>query len=307
MYRKFNDYSFRDIAGHFVLIKNIDDIKNAIDSNWLEERVEEVKKEIVEDTKKYYKDNYGYDDTFDFEDTFSIEALNEDMTTRKISDWYEPLYGYVCIEKNRGFIVYLLGNDEDKVKYVFLPTYCSCQNNNLDNVEVEIIDDEDYKYAIDFKEQIKDDEEADENIIKTRYLKEIDIFRLKQFPDFVTCFVPYKNSNYTAKVKLLKYENNNIYAKYHNQEGILNLMNKKNNLFLVFQPMCVANEENELKEYINSIVEILEKDYNINKSDSIEIIIDYKSIIEKGYIQGDLPFEIANKIIDLIDNIEDNE
>ena len=76
MYRKFNDYSFRDIAGHFVLIKNIDAIKNAIDSNWLEERVEEVKKEIVEDTKKYYKDNYGYDDTFDFEDTFSIEAIN---------------------------------------------------------------------------------------------------------------------------------------------------------------------------------------------------------------------------------------
>lgn len=307
MYKNFRDYSFREIAGHFVLIKNINAIKNAIDSNWLEERVEEIKKEIIEDTKKYYKDNFGYDDTFDFEDTFSIEALNEDMTTRKITDWYEPLYGYVCIEKNRGFILYLLGNYEDKVKYVFLPTYCSCTNSNLDDVKIEIIEDEEYDHATEFKEQIKDDEELDEDIINTRLLKEIDIFRLKQFPDFVTCFVPYKNANYTAKVKLLKYEDNNIYAKYHNLEGILKLIHRNNNLYLIFQPIYLADEEKELKEYINSITEILEKDYNIYKSDSAEIIIAFKHVIEKGYIKGDLPFEIANQIIDLIDNIEENE
>lgn len=99
MYKNFRDYSFREIVGHFVLIKNINYIKNEFDSDWFETRVEETKKQIIEDTKNYYKENYGYDDTFDTEDAFSIDALNEEMTTRKIDDWYEPLYGYVGIEK----------------------------------------------------------------------------------------------------------------------------------------------------------------------------------------------------------------
>lgn len=297
MYKNFRDYSFREIVGHFVLIKNINNIKNAIDSDWLETRFEETKKQIVEDTKNYYKENHGYDDTFDTEDTFCIEALNEEMTTRKIDEWYEPLYGYVGIEKNRGFILYLLGNIEDKVKYVFLPTYCSSENSNLDNIEVEIIDDYDYCYSIEFKEQIKDDEELDEDIINTRTLRKLDIFRLKEFPDFVTCIVPYKDANYTAKVKLLKYENNNIYAKYQNQEGILKLIKNKNSSFLIFKPLYIVDEEDALKEYVNTISDGLEKDYNIDKRECLEIIEQFQQIIEKGYINGDLPFETLRMIM----------
>lgn len=184
------------------------------------------------------------------------------------------------MKKNRGFILYLLENKEDKVKYVFLPTYCSCENSNLDNIEVEIIDDDYYEYSIEFKEQIKNDEELDEDVIKTRTLEELDIFRLKEFPDFVSCIVPYKDANYTAKVKLLKYENNNIYARYHNQEGILKLIKNENSSLLLFKPLYVVDDENALKEYINTISDGLEKDYNIDKDECLIIIEQFQCIIK---------------------------
>lgn len=37
------------------------------------------------------------------------------------------------------------------------------------------------------------------------------MFRIKSSPDFVSCFVRYKNINYIAKVKLERLEQKNIF------------------------------------------------------------------------------------------------
>ena len=310
MYKKFKDYDFREIVGHFVLMRNTT-IINDPDNSYIDERIEEAKKHIVEDTKNYYKDVYGYDESFDYENTFSIDALNEEMTTRKITDLYEPMYGYVCIEKNRGFILYILGNDEDKMKYIYAPTYWSCEKHNVDNFEMKILDDDEFEHSKIFKEHIEFDEEQDEDVIKTRELTNLDMFRLKFSPDFVTCIVSYKNTNYTAKVKLSRYENNTIYAKYHEQEGIISLVKQNNATFLFFKPIHIINEKEALNKYILNIMDGLEKDFDIERENCLKIIKDFQFIIEKGYINGDLSFETVLKIIDVIDeeinNIEETE
>ena len=298
MYKKFIDYQFREIVGKFVLMRNTDIVKDANKYLYIDNSVEDIKKMIIEDTKNYYKDTMQYNEELDFEDTFSIDALNEEMTTRKVTDLYEPIYGYVGIEKKRGFVLYLLGNEEDKLKYVYSPTYWSCDNEILNNMEIEIIEEEDYEHARVFKEQIQDDEELDEDVIKTREIKELDLFRLKVAPDFVSCIVVYKNANYTAKVKLQRLEQQNIYAKYHEQEGTLKLVNNNDNYYLLFIPTKKINEEFALKEYVSNIIYVLNRDFGLEEKDAVEFLKEFQSIIEKGYISGDLPFETILKIWD---------
>lgn len=117
MYKKFKEYSFRDIVGKFVLMKNTDIFRNANKYKYIDESVEKIKQYIIKDTKDYYIDTLQYDEELDFEDTFSVEKLNEDMTTRKVTQLYEPMYGYVSIDRKKGGL-YLLGNEEDKLKNI---------------------------------------------------------------------------------------------------------------------------------------------------------------------------------------------
>lgn len=44
MYKKFKDYDFREIAGHFVLIKNTNIVKEPDKYNDIDESVEKIKK-----------------------------------------------------------------------------------------------------------------------------------------------------------------------------------------------------------------------------------------------------------------------
>lgn len=296
-YKKIKEYNFRDIVGHYILMKNTKIVKKPNNYSYIDEGIENLKKLIIKDTKEYYTSNYGYDEENDFEGTFSLDALNEEMTTRKVTDLYEPLYGYVGIEKERGFIIYLLGNKEDKLKYVYAPTYFSYTDKNIKNVEIKIIDDEDFQYTIEFSNQIQNEEERDEHVIKTREIKEIDEFRLDFSPDFVNCIVPYKNADYTAKVKLKKYEKNTIFATYHNQEGILEVVNNDDSRFLLFKPLEKRNEQEELKSYINSVIAGIKNDYAEDDRTILNIIRKYHKEIENSFIKGDLPFEIIIKIM----------
>ena len=296
MYKKFKDYDFREITGHFVLIKNTNIVKEPDKYNDIDESVEKIKKLIVEDTRKYYK-NQSEDDIDDsIDDAINIDALNEEMPTRSIYDLYEPMYGYVGIEKKRGLLLYLLGNEEDKMRYVYAPTYLAYGISDIDNIEIEIIDKTDYANSIEFKDQLQNDEELDEEVIKTRNLKEFDIFRLKTFPDFVNCIILYKNVAHFAKVKLTKYENGNIYATYHKQIGTLKIIKNYNTLTLLFKPNQTIDNEECLNEYITDIIQELENDFGLEKSEIMDFVKNFKSNIEKGYIEGDLPFEIINKI-----------
>ena len=172
MYRKFKDYDFREIVGHFVLIKNTNIVKEPDKYNDIDESVEKIKNLIVEDTREHYK-KQSEDDMDDcIDEVFNIEALNEEMPTRSIYDLYEPMYGYVGIEKKRGLLLYLLGNEEDKMRYVYAPTYFAYGISDIDNIEIEIIDNTDYANFIEFKDQLQNDEELDEEVIKTRNIKE---------------------------------------------------------------------------------------------------------------------------------------
>lgn len=298
MYRKFKEYSFREIVGKFILMKNTDIFKNANEYNYIDESVEKIKQYIIKDTKDYYIGTLQYDEEMDFEDTFSIENLNEDMTTRKVTQLYEPMYGYISIDRKRGFILYLLGNDEDKLKYVYSPTYWSCDNKLIENIEVKIIEEEEYKYADLFKEQIQDDEESDEDVINTRKLKELDIFRTEFSPDFVSCLVQYKNLKYIAKVKLKGLEKGNIYAKYHESTGILKVIKKNNSYCLIFIPIEKIDEKLALKKYISSILMALYNEFGVEWCDAIKLIKEFQDTIEKGYISGEFPNETIIKIWD---------
>ncbi len=298
MYRKFKEYSFREIVGKFILMKNTDIFKNANEYNYIDESVEKIKQYIIKDTKDYYIGTLQYDEEMDFEDTFSIENLNEDMTTRKVTQLYEPMYGYISIDRKRGFVLYLLGNDEDKLKYVYSPTYWSCDNKLIENIEVKIIEEEEYKYAELFKEQIQDDEESDENVINTRKLKELDIFRTEFSPDFVSCLVQYKNLKYIAKVKLKGLEKGNIYAKYHESTGILKVIKKNNSYCLIFIPIEKIDEKLALKKYISSILMALYNEFGVEWCDAIKLIKEFQDTIEKGYISGEFPNETIIKIWD---------
>lgn len=298
MYRKFKEYSFREIVGKFILMKNTDIFKNANEYNYIDESVEKIKQYIIKDTKDYYIGTLQYDEEMDFEDTFSIENLNEDMTTRKVTQLYEPMYGYISIDRKRGFILYLLGNDEDKLKYVYSPTYWSCDNKLIENIEVKIIEEEEYKYADLFKEQIQDDEESDEDVINTRKLKELDIFRTEFSPDFVSCLVQYKNLKYIAKVKLKGLEKGNIYAKYHESTGILKVIKKNNSYCLIFIPIEKIDEKLALKKYISSILMALYNEFGVEWCDAIKLIKEFQDTIEKGYISEEFPNETIIKIWD---------
>ena len=289
MYKKLKDYDFREIAGQFVLIKNTNIVKEPDKYNDIDESVEKIKKLIVEDTREYYKSQ----SEDDIDDAINIDALNEEMPTRSIYDLYEPMYGYVGIEKKRGLLLYLLGNEEDKMRYVYAPTYFAY---GISDIEIEIIDNTDYANSIEFKDQLQNDEELDEEVIKTRNLKELDIFRLKTFPDFVSCIILYKNVAHFAKVKLTKYENGNIYATYHKQIGTLKIIENDNTLTLLFKPNYAIDNEECLNEYITDIIQELENDFGLEKSEIIDLIKNFQHNIEKGYIQGDLPFETINKI-----------
>ena len=299
-YKELTEYDFRDVVGHFVLIKNTDIVDNPNEYKYIDDSIESIKQDIIRDTKDYYTNNMGYKEEDDYEDTFNLDALNEEMTTRKVNDLTEPLYGYIGIEINRGLVVYLLGNKEDKLKYVYGSTYWAYHDKNLTNAFVKVIDDEDYEYVLEFKNQIQNEEERDENVIKTRALKEMDPYRLDFSPDFVNCIVPYKKADYSAKVKLKKFEDGIIYGTYHNQEGILELVKNDNNQFLLFRPTENMDEDKDLKEYIDTIADGFKKDYNVEGKDVIEIIKRYSKEIEKSYIKGDLPFEIIRKIMDEI-------
>ena len=301
-FKKLDKYDFREIVGHFILIKNTYIIKNPDEYNFIDEEIESIKQGIIRDTKEYYTNNAGYNEEYDMEDTFSLDALNEDMTTRKVSDLYEPLFGYVGIEKNRGLVVYLLGNKEDKLKYVYGTTYWPYNDNSLADAFVKIIDDEDFEYAIEFKNQIQNDEEREEEIIKTRDLKGLDQYRLKFSPDFVNCIVPYKRADYSAKVKLEKFENGIIYGMYHNQEGLLELVDNNKSQFLLFKPLEKLDDDQALKEYINAIIDGFKKDYDGKDEDIVEIIKAFHNEIENGYIKGDLPFEVIRRIMDEIND-----
>lgn len=296
-YKKIRDYKFRDIVGHYVLMKNTNIVKKPNKYSFIDKGVENAKKLIIKDTKEYYTNNFGYNEENDYEDTFSLKALNEEMTTRKVSDLYEPLYGYVGIEKERGFIIYLLGNPEDKLKYVYAPTYCGCSDSRLKNVEIKIINDEDFRYDLEFKNQIQNEEERDENVIQTRDIETIDEFRTYFSPDFVNCIVPYKNADYTAKVKLTRIDNGTIFAIYHNQEGILELIKQENSHFLLFKPIEKQNEKEALKEYVDAIIDGIKKDYDESNDVIYELVKTHSNEIEKGYIKGDLPFETIIKIM----------
>ena len=296
MYKRFKEYSFRDIVGKFVLMKNTDIFRNANEYKYIDESVEKIKQYIIKDTKDYYIDTLQYDEELDFEDTFSVENLNEDMTTRKVTQLYEPMYGYVSIDRKRGFVLYLLGNEEDKLKYVYSPTYWSCDDKFIENIEIKIIDEDEYEYARLFKEQIQDDEESDEDVINTRNLKELDMFRIEFSPDFVSCFVRYKNINYIAKVKLERLEQENIYAKYHESTGILKLIKENNNYYLIYIPVKKINEELAFKKYISSILTALYEDFDVEEDDAIKLIKEFQETIKSGYISGDLPNETIIKI-----------
>ncbi|MBQ9266948.1 MAG: hypothetical protein IJ217_01500 [Clostridia bacterium] len=297
MYKKFKDYNFREIAGHFILMRNTNIVKNTENFIDIDEHIEKCKRDIIEDTKSYYLEMGEYDEEFDYENTFNLDALNEDMTTRKVTDLYEPMYGYICIEKNRGFILYLLGNEEDKLKYVYAPTYWSCENESIDDYEIEIIDDGEYEHAIEFKELIQDDEELDDYVIETRGLKRLDSFRLRYSPDFVNCIISYKNTSFSAKVKLEKIYHNTIYAKYHEQEGVVKLVEDNNISFLFFKPIEQPDDEVALNEYVSAIMELLDKDFGVEEDNCIEFVKDYQKDIETGYINGDLPLETIVRIL----------
>ena len=310
MYKKFKDYRFDELAGHFVLIKNTKIVKNPEAFSYIDRAIERTKKDIIETTKQYYKEKYDFDDTIDYNDNFSIESLNESMTTRTVKDLYEPMYGYFCIEKTRGYILCLLGNDEDKLRYVCAPLYFLCDSSEpfKDDIEIEIIDDSEFENALLLKEHLQDDEELDEDVINTRKLKNLDIYRTEFSPDYVSCIVSYKNNSYTAKVKLSKYENGTIYAKYHDQEGILNLVESNGTSFLTFNPLKTSNESKALKKYIHSIIDGLMKDYfdcGMARETATYMVKTFKDEIEEAYINGDLPFEIIHKMWDLIEDCDE--
>ncbi|MCR5185618.1 MAG: hypothetical protein K6D97_00680 [Clostridia bacterium] len=127
-----------------------------------------------------------------------------------------------------------------------------------DEIEIEILEDGEYEYEKEFKEEIEGNEERDEEVLKTRDIKEIDKFRLEAFPDYVNCVVPYKNTDYSAKVKLEKIEGNTIYAKYHNKIGVLELINENNSQFLIFKPIEETDESKGFKEYVETIIDAYE-------------------------------------------------
>lgn len=306
MYKKFEEYSFRELVGKFVRIKNTELIKNPKDFSYIDDTVEEAKQVIIDDTKQYYAEKFGYDESSDYEDTFSMEKLNKEMTTRKVDDLYEPMYGYFCIEKNRGFVLYVLGNDEDKLKYIFCPTYFKCNDERVKDIEIELIADEEYSNADIFKEQIQYDEERNENVIKTRNLTNLDTYRVEHSPDYVTCFIMYEKANYTAKVKLVDFKNDTIYAEYHDQMGRLKLVNVENGSFLLFKPIGWHNNKKSLKSYMAEILNELIREFCLEDSDAIELVYEYSQMIDECYIAGDLPFETICKIgDDLKDEEED--
>lgn len=302
MFKNIKEYNFRNIVGHFVLMKNTKIVNNPEKYKFIDQQVEEIKQDMIRNTKDYYKATTGYDEELDTEDTFSLDALNEDMTTRKVADLYEPVYGYIGVEKIRGILIYFLGNEEDKLKYVYSCTCNSYTDKEVDNLEIEVIDESDYPYSLEFKNQIEFEEERDEEILKTRELTILDPFRLENFPDFVYCIVPFEEADYNAKVKLEKVENKNMYTLYHNQEGILYLIQEPNSQYLLFKPIVKINKEKALKEYIDTIITILKNDWNGKMEDILFIMNAYASIIEKCFIKGDLPFEAINEIMNRLRN-----
>ena len=297
MFKNIRDFNFREIIGHFVLMRNTDIVKNPQKYEFIDEQIEEIKKDIVNNTFDYYK---GQNEEADVEDFINMDALNEEMTTRKVTDLHEPIYAYIGVDSVRGSVVYFLGNEEDKVRFVYATSFLKLNNPKLDNTEIEIIDE--YPYEAELKNQIKDEEESDEDVIKTREIKEIDIYRSDYSPDFVNCIVPFADAEYSAKVKLEKIQDGIIYGLYHDIEGIITIQKNNEMNYLLFKPMNKIDDIEALNDFVKSIIDCFTTDYGATQDQIEQIVEVYEEMIKNSYIKGDLPFETIGKIWDDMTN-----
>ena len=297
MFKKLREYEFREIINQFVLMRNTDIVKNPIEYEYIDKEVEEIKKDIVNNTVDYYQNK---NENLDAEELFNMDNLNEVMPVRSVYDLYEPIYAYIGVDSKRGYVLYLLGNKEDKQRYVYSYVYYRLSDHRLDNVEIEILDE--YQYELEVKSQLQFDEERDKHTIQTRDIRKLDLYRTDNSPDYVNCVVQFKNAVYSAKVKLKKIENEIIYALYHNIEGTVSVINRDGMNYLLFKPIRKIDEEKVLKEYLVEIADCFRSDYQATNDQIEQIVQVYEDMIRNCYVKGDLPFETIEKIMDDMNN-----
>jgi len=290
MYKKFCEYSFRDLLGKFVLVKN-SKFKDYMNDYSLDKFVDDTKKEILKNTFDYYNDK-DYSTDLDF---INIDNLNEDMSNRKADEVYEPFYGYFTIDKEYGYVFYFLGNEEDKLKYVYAPTFIEYNNQIINDADIEIIDEIDYQYFDQFLNQIELDEVRNEDILNTRNNKELDIYRIESNPDQVNCLIKNNNKIYSTKVMLLKELNDFFIARYYNHIGILMEIKDNNSNYLIFYPDKTITEKDS-NLYVMDVIKKLKDDYGLDDLNYNDIDEDFIELIRKSFIQGDTISEAINEI-----------
>lgn len=290
MYKKLCEYSFRDLLGKFVLVKN-SKFKDYMNDYSLDKFVDDTKKEILKNTFDYYNDKDNLTDL----DFINIDNLNEDMSNRKVDDVYEPFYGYFTIDKEYGYVFYFLGNEEDKLKYVYAPTFIEYNNQIINDADIEIIGEIDYQYFDQFLNQIELDEVRNEDILNTRNNKELDIYRIKSNPDQVNCLIKNNNKIYSTKVMLLKELNDFFIARYYNHIGILMKIKDNNSNYLIFYPDKTITEKDS-NLYVMDVIKKLKDDYGLDDLNYNDIDEDFIELIRKSFIQGDTISEAINEI-----------
>lgn len=290
MYKKLCEYSFRDLLGKFVLVKN-SKFKDYMNDYSLDKFVDDTKKEILKNTFDYYNDKDNLTDL----DFINIDNLNEDMSNRKVDDVYEPFYGYFTIDKEYGYVFYFLGNEEDKLKYVYAPTFIEYNNQIINDADIEIIGEIDYQYFDQFLNQIELDEVRNEDILNTRNNKELDIYRIKSNPDQVNCLIKNNNKIYSTKVMLLKELNDFFIARYYNHIGILMKIKDNNSNYLIFYPDKTITEKDS-NLYVMDVIKKLKDDYGLDDLNYNDIDEDFIELIRKSFIKGDTISEAINEI-----------